>query len=62
MDTALPPVHRIDMRLNPDKYKQVSQPEEIKQNANFALPISPKCKFKLPCGRCEVTKEMCDYD
>ena len=61
MDTALPPIRRIDMRSHPE-YKQVPQTEEIKQSANFALPISPKCKFKLPCGRCEVTKELCDYE
>ena len=62
MDTSLPPIHRVDMQSHPDGYKQISKTDEIK-NANFALTIMPpKCKFKLPCGRCEVTKELCDYE
>ena len=60
MDTSLPPIHRVDMRSHPD-YKQVPQTDGVK-SANFALSMSPKCKYKLPCGRCELTKELCTYD
>lgn len=62
MDT-IPPVSTIDISSYPNTNQQITKPSRIRADG-FSIPqiTSSKCKFQLPCGRCELTKELCTYD
>ena len=51
---------RIDWKSYPDS-SAVEQPDQV-SNKTFSIPmghLTAKCKYEMPCGLCELTKELC---
>lgn len=55
----------IDRRRKNDKIKSiVEQVLEKPVSERLATKLEPKksCKYELPCGRCDLTKNLCSYN
>lgn len=49
----------IDRRRKNDKIK--SQVEKMFEKPVMKLEPKESCKYELPCGRCDLSKELCSY-
>ena len=57
----IPPMSQIDISSYPEKsVSEVDKP--MNKIGQFQIQNFQKCKYHLPCGRCELTKELCTYN
>ena len=61
MDTGLPKVSSVEFDTGPVYPMPTTRIDDFRQPLNNAI-ARYKCKMQLPCGRCELTKELCTYD
>ncbi len=49
----------IDKRREKDKVN--SKVEYMLKNQSLSIVNESKCKYELPCGKCDLSKEICTY-